>query len=271
MQALSKIKEFHESPESLKGRAEVNSHKNRFPDIIPSDLCRPILKSEGITLGSNDYINATNVPENGLILTQAPMITILEDFWRLVYDYKCSRIIMLNEIQKPDKASSAIKYWPDSGNIPFGSMNVECTNTRKQDNYSERQFSVFHQSSEESVSVEHLAFHGSMKKDEDIPKLIDFFIQLAEKKMSGKTIVQCINGVSLSAVYAVVMAQMESLNTYGTCDVYLCVRRLRKKNPILILTQVGIITFESLLLSIHFILLSHLCLFKYLSLLLDLN
>ncbi|PIK33348.1 putative angiopoietin-1 receptor-like, partial [Apostichopus japonicus] len=82
--ALSKIEEFHESPESLIGRAEVNSHKNRYPDIIPSDLCRPILKSEGITLGSNDYINATNVP-----------------------------------------ASSATKYWPDAGNIPFGSMNVD--------------------------------------------------------------------------------------------------------------------------------------------------
>ncbi|XP_071812265.1 uncharacterized protein [Apostichopus japonicus] len=235
--ALSKIEEFHESPESLIGRAEVNSHKNRYPDIIPSDLCRPILKSEGITLGSNDYINATNVPENGLILTQAPMTSILEDFWRLVYDNKCSRIIMLNEIQKPDKASSATKYWPDAGNIPFGSMNVDCTNTSKQDDYSKRQFSVSHQSSEESVSVEHLAFHGSPKKDEDIPKLIDFFIHLTENKMSGKTIVHCINGVSLSAVYAVAMAQMESLNTYGTCDVYLCVRRLRKINPNLILTQ----------------------------------
>lgn len=38
-----------------------------------------------------------------VIMTQAPLPETIEDFWRLVFDYKCHTIIMLNEATAEDR------------------------------------------------------------------------------------------------------------------------------------------------------------------------
>ncbi|XP_071851958.1 angiopoietin-1 receptor-like [Apostichopus japonicus] len=86
---------------SFSGASPENLHKNRFGDIVPLDNHRPLLKSVCLTQGGNDYINASvvNIPglNQTLIMTQAPLPNTVEDFWRLVFDYQCQTIIMLND------------------------------------------------------------------------------------------------------------------------------------------------------------------------------
>ncbi|PIK37059.1 hypothetical protein BSL78_26105 [Apostichopus japonicus] len=109
---------------SFSGTSPENLHKNRFGDIVPLDNHRPLLKSECLTQGGNDYINASVVNISGLkqtlIMTQAPLPTTVEDFWRLVFDYQCQTIIMLNESDCENHESIKVKRfilnnWPKSG------------------------------------------------------------------------------------------------------------------------------------------------------------
>ncbi|PIK40331.1 amPTP10, partial [Apostichopus japonicus] len=196
---------------------------------------RPVLKSNGVTHGSNDYVNATKLEDDGsIILTQDPLASILEDFWRLVYDYKCSTIIMLNDMSTANKTSA--KYWPDSGLITYGSITVKCVNTESQDLLRTQKFEVIHQDHPESVIVNHLTFEAFIGGDEDLHKMLDF-IQSTRNITSGPTVMHCLNGVGVSAVYVTAKAQIQCLETEGACDLYLAVQKLRRKNVNFMLSQ----------------------------------
>ncbi|TRY59146.1 hypothetical protein DNTS_032399, partial [Danionella cerebrum] len=77
-----------------------NHEKNRFMDNLPPDRCLPFL----ITIDgeSSNYINAALMDSYrqpaAFIVTQHPLPNTVKDFWRLVYDYGCTSIVMLNEI-----------------------------------------------------------------------------------------------------------------------------------------------------------------------------
>ncbi|XP_071854063.1 uncharacterized protein [Apostichopus japonicus] len=233
--ALTKIKELKMQQQQQMGESKENAYKNRFPGIIPLDSYRPVLKSNGVTHGSNDYVNATKLEDDGsIILTQDPLASILEDFWRLVYDYKCSTIIMLNDMSTANKTSA--KYWPDSGLITYGSVTVKCVNTESQDLFRTQKFEVIHQDHPESVIVNHLTFEAFLGDDEDLHKMLDF-IQSTRNITSGPTVMHCLNGVGVSAVYVTAKAQIQCLETEGACDLYLAVQKLRRKNVNFMLSQ----------------------------------
>ncbi|KAJ8018882.1 Receptor-type tyrosine-protein phosphatase mu [Holothuria leucospilota] len=94
--------------ENYDGNSPENQHKNRFKNIIPVDKFRPVLKSEGNTFGSNSYINAIHLTDfsgRKFIMTQTPLSSTVEDFWRLVYDYECTTIVVLNTVDGSDEVS----------------------------------------------------------------------------------------------------------------------------------------------------------------------
>ncbi|XP_071854223.1 receptor-type tyrosine-protein phosphatase epsilon-like isoform X2 [Apostichopus japonicus] len=174
--------------------------------------------------------------DGSIILTQHPLASILEDFWRLVYDYKCSTIIMLKDMSTANK--TAAKYWPDSGLITFGSITVKCVNTERQDLLKTQTFEVNHQDyeNEDPVTVNHLTFEALLGDDEALPKMVDF-IQSTRNVTSGPTLIHCLNGVGVSAVYVTAKTQIQCLEKEGACDVYLAVQKLRRKNVNFMLSQ----------------------------------
>ncbi|XP_071854084.1 uncharacterized protein [Apostichopus japonicus] len=235
--ALTKIQKLTMPQQQQMGESQENAYKNRFPGIIPFDSYRPVLKSNGVSLGSNDYINATKLENDGsIILTQHPLASILEDFWRLVYDNKCSTIIMLKDMSTANK--TAAKYWPDAGLITYGSITVKCVNTESQDLLKTQTFEVIHQDyeHEDPVTVNHLTFEAFLGDDEALPKMVDF-IQSTRNITSGPTVIHCLNGVGVSAVYVTAKTQIQCLEKEGACDVYLAVQKLRRKNVNFMLSQ----------------------------------
>lgn len=48
----------------------------------------------------------TYTQEDRLIVTQLPFLTTLVDFWALVWDYTCTSVVVLNQLQELDKVSS---------------------------------------------------------------------------------------------------------------------------------------------------------------------
>uniref|UniRef100_A0A6Q2WXR3 Receptor-type tyrosine-protein phosphatase kappa n=1 Tax=Esox lucius TaxID=8010 RepID=A0A6Q2WXR3_ESOLU len=102
-----------------------NHEKNRFMDMLPPDRCLPFL----ITIDgeSSNYINAALMDSYrqpaAFIVTQHPLPNTVKDFWRLVYDYGCTSLVMLNEV---DLAQGCPQYWPEEGTLRYGPVQVEC-------------------------------------------------------------------------------------------------------------------------------------------------
>ncbi len=91
----------------------INLKKNRFETIVPPDKYRPRLLTPG-GRDRTDYINALFVdsyllPRN-FIVTQTPLAHTVIDFWKLVWDYRVSAIVMLNGSDFTEESCAA--YWP---------------------------------------------------------------------------------------------------------------------------------------------------------------
>ncbi|PIK57351.1 putative receptor-type tyrosine-protein phosphatase alpha [Apostichopus japonicus] len=136
---------------TLAGNSSENNHKNRFPDLLPVDKFRPVLKSPGNVFCSNDYINATfakDISQRGFIMTQTPLSSTIEDIWRLVFDYNCTSIVMLNTIDDSDE--SLMVYWPNAHNATasHGLMTVICKKIEESDAFTRTQCEVKHKRSQ---------------------------------------------------------------------------------------------------------------------------
>ena len=90
-----------------------NAKKCRFPSIVTPDDHRVIIKTiHGI--GSGDFINAVFVDsyarKDAFIVTQTPMMSTVNDFWKMIFDHDVNTIIAMNG---PDfKEDSLAEYWP---------------------------------------------------------------------------------------------------------------------------------------------------------------
>ncbi|KAJ8031271.1 Deleted in malignant brain tumors 1 protein [Holothuria leucospilota] len=100
------------------GKSPKNQHKNRFTNIVPEGKFRPVLKSEGNANDSNSYINASHLMDfegKEFIMTQTPLPSTIEDFWRLVYDYACTSVVMLNKIDASDSKFVFVDHYAFRG------------------------------------------------------------------------------------------------------------------------------------------------------------
>lgn len=90
-----------------------NREKNRSMDVLPPDRALAFLvTTEG---ESNNYINAALTDSfhrpAAFIVTPHPLPGTTTDFWRLVFDYGCTSIVMLNQLNQSNSA------WVSSSNM----------------------------------------------------------------------------------------------------------------------------------------------------------
>jgi protein tyrosine phosphatase len=83
--------------------------KNRYPDILPKEETRVLLKNTGVD--GSEYINANFVFDKQYIATQAPIPTTFCDFWRMVWEQETTVIVMLTKLTERKQVRAAI-YWP---------------------------------------------------------------------------------------------------------------------------------------------------------------
>ncbi|XP_071851966.1 uncharacterized protein [Apostichopus japonicus] len=223
---------------SFSGASPENLHKNRFGDIVPLDNHRPLLKSMCLTQGGNDYINASvvNIPglNQTLIMTQAPLPNTVEDFWRLVFDYQCQTIIMLNESDSGNH--NTIKYWPDVNDIKIGTMTISTCLIEKKQLYTIHQCQVAHRSYRESIKVNRFILNDWPKSGDSLTPLINF-IAATGFGSRGATLIHCINGASRSGIYVTVCSEINRMKTRQTIQVFDTVKNIKVCNPNAIITK----------------------------------
>ncbi|XP_069033686.1 receptor-type tyrosine-protein phosphatase mu-like isoform X6 [Embiotoca jacksoni] len=175
-----------------------NHEKNRCMDVLPPDRCLPFL----ITIDgeSSNYINAALMDSykqpSAFIVTQHPLPNTVKDFWRLVLDYHCSSIVMLNDVDpaQPQDGYRMVQQfqflgWPMYRDTPV----------------SKRSFlKLVHQ-----VDKWQEEYDGG----------------------EGRTVVHCLNGGGRSGVFCSVSIVCEMLRQQRCVDAFHAVKTLRNNKP----------------------------------------
>uniref|UniRef100_A0A4W4GLA0 Receptor-type tyrosine-protein phosphatase kappa n=1 Tax=Electrophorus electricus TaxID=8005 RepID=A0A4W4GLA0_ELEEL len=217
-----------------------NHEKNRYMDNLPPDRGLPFL----ITIDgeSSNYINAALMDSYrqpaAFIVTQHPLPNTVKDFWRLVYDYGCTSIVMLNEI---DLAQGCPQYWPEEGVLRYGPVQVErvscsmdcdvisrlfriCNLTRPQEGYlMVRQF-------------QYLGWAGHREVPPSKRSFLKLILQVDKwqeecEEGEGRMIVHCLNGGGRSGMFSAISIVCEMIKRQNVVDVFHAVKSLRNSKP----------------------------------------
>ncbi|XP_028998040.1 receptor-type tyrosine-protein phosphatase kappa isoform X20 [Betta splendens] len=217
-----------------------NQDKNRFMDGLPPDRCLPFL----ITIDgeSSNYINAALMDSYrqpaAFIVTQHPLPNTVKDFWRLVYDYGCTSLLMLNEI---DLAQGCPQYWPEEGTLRYGPVQVECMSCSMDCDVISRLFRVCNltRPQEGYLMVRQFQYLG-WAGHRDVPASKRSFLKLIlqvdqwqreGEEGEGRTIVHCLNGGGRSGVFCASSIVCEMAKRQSVVDVFHAVKTLRNSKP----------------------------------------
>lgn len=237
----------------VKGKAQYagsnpeNKEKNRFPNVIPQDRCRPYLMTPGEKESSSNYINASFVPgysqKNGFITTQMPLASTVLDFWRLVYDYHISTIVMLNQVS--DDTCSV--YWPvNTRAVTLGPFTVSHKGSENMNRVKVRTLELTFKEEERQVRQFEVQSWPEGAQDtqalDAVLQLMDYLhkceVQRAEEQGSDglaadspPILVHCLSGIDESGVFCTAMNCLQQLQTAGAIDVFQNLRVLRLSRP----------------------------------------
>ncbi len=115
--------------------------KNRYPDILPKEETRVLLKNTGID--GSEYINANYVFDREYIATQAPIAATFCDFWRMVWEQETTVVVMLTKLTERKQVRASI-YWPQrvGETAQFGGISVQLLHEVPMDVIECRMFAV---------------------------------------------------------------------------------------------------------------------------------
>uniref|UniRef100_A0A4W5PAL2 protein-tyrosine-phosphatase n=1 Tax=Hucho hucho TaxID=62062 RepID=A0A4W5PAL2_9TELE len=217
-----------------------NHEKNRFMDMLPPDRCLPFL----ITVDgeSSNYINAALMDSYrqpaAFIVTQHPLPNTVKDFWRLVYDYGCTSLVMLNEI---DLAQGCPQYWPEEGILRYGPVQVECMSCSMDCDVISRLFRICNltRPQEGYLMVRQFQYLG-WAAHREVPTSKRSFLKLILQvdkwqeeceEGEGRTIIHCLNGGGRSGMFCAISIVCEMIKRQNVVDVFHAVKSLRNCKP----------------------------------------
>uniref|UniRef100_A0A6Q2WSZ9 protein-tyrosine-phosphatase n=1 Tax=Esox lucius TaxID=8010 RepID=A0A6Q2WSZ9_ESOLU len=217
-----------------------NHEKNRCMDVLPPDRCLPFL----ITIDgeSSNYINAALMDSykqpSAFIVTQHPLPNTVKDFWRLVLDYHCTSIVMLNDV---DPAQLCPQYWPENGVHRHGPIQVEFVSADLEEDIISRIFRIYNAARPQDGyrMVQQFQFLGwPMYRDTPMSKrsFLKLIRQVAKWQEEydggeGRTVVHCLNGGGRSGTFCAISIVCEMLQHQRSVDVFHAVKTLRNNKP----------------------------------------
>ncbi|CAI2737227.1 unnamed protein product, partial [Dicrocoelium dendriticum] len=123
----------------------VNQRKNRHENFVPHDANRVLLRAIRGVDGS-DYINASYIDgyhsRAAYIATQTPLITTVDDFWRMIWETGSCLIVRLENstpVGEPPVVDVTM-YWPNVQHARHGFLVVDPIGTYTMVTYMMREF-----------------------------------------------------------------------------------------------------------------------------------
>uniref|UniRef100_A0A8C9WCB0 Receptor-type tyrosine-protein phosphatase U n=1 Tax=Scleropages formosus TaxID=113540 RepID=A0A8C9WCB0_SCLFO len=223
-----------------------NREKNRTMDVLPPDRSlAPLAAAEGESAG---YINAALADgflrPAAFVVTPHPLPGTTADFWRLVFDYGCTTVVMLNQLNQSNSAWPCLQYWPEPGLQHYGPMQVEFLSRSVDDEVVTRLFRVKNLArlQEGQLVVRQFQFLR-WSAYRDVPDSRKAFLGLLLLVLkwqadagNGRTVVHCLNGGGRSGTFCACAMLLEMIQSHGIVDVFHAVKTLRNSKPNLVET-----------------------------------
>ncbi|XP_043959727.1 receptor-type tyrosine-protein phosphatase epsilon isoform X1 [Gambusia affinis] len=225
------------------GNLPANMKKNRVLQIIPYDFNRVILsmrRGQEFT----DYINASFIDgyrqKDYFIATQGPLTHTVEDFWRMVWEWKCHSIVMLTELQEREQ-DKCCQYWPTEDSATYGDYTVELKGDTLCETFSLRDLVLTFVPEKQTRTVRHFHFHGW--PEIGIPAegkgMIDIIASVQrQQQQSGNhpIVVHCSAGAGRTGTFIALSNILERVKAEGLLDVFQTVKSLRMQRPHMVQT-----------------------------------
>ncbi|XP_069109355.1 receptor-type tyrosine-protein phosphatase T-like, partial [Argopecten irradians] len=233
--------EFKSLPHGLKypykaSNLPKNIPLNRFKTTFPYDHSRVVLKKE--KAGSTDYINANFIDgvrnEKAYIATQGPKTNTLEDFWRMIWQNKCGKIVMLANLMELGKIK-CITYWAakesDEEPLELNLFQVKLQEETAYAFYTIRTISVKNKQTNTTRRI--TQYHFTKWPDHGVPEpfeLLQFYkrIKNGRTEHKGPLVVHCSAGIGRTGSYIGLDALLLDGKNSQDIDVFAYVEKMRK-------------------------------------------
>uniref|UniRef100_A0A2H6N8L6 Receptor-type tyrosine-protein phosphatase epsilon n=3 Tax=Micrurus TaxID=8634 RepID=A0A2H6N8L6_9SAUR len=225
------------------GNLPANMKKARVIQIIPYDFNRVILSMKR-GQEYTDYINASFIDgyrqKDYFIATQGPLPHTVEDFWRMVWEWKCHTIVMLTEVLEREQ-EKCFQYWPSEGSVSYGEITIDIKNDLLVDTISIRDFLITHNQEKQGRVIRQFHFHGW--PEIGIPTegkgMIDLIaaVQRQQQQTGNHPItVHCSAGAGRTGTFIALSNILERVKAEGLLDVFQAVKSLRLQRPHMVQT-----------------------------------
>ncbi|OXB52798.1 hypothetical protein ASZ78_015592 [Callipepla squamata] len=246
--AVQKFSELFQLLPCREAEKPSNQPKNREPGILPADSFRPILASSLNADSSPRYINAVFVStyskEDRLIVTQLPFSSTLVDFWALVWDYSCTSVVVLNQLQELDK--TYVEVWPTQGKAIYGHFHIQWISEEPGAGFTVRMLSLTNRQQvsfchrddkpKKSAMKVHIWQLEDWPMEHHLPPHPATIINLLGKvethqrqSQDGHILVTCRDGASRSGIFCAASFLCEQIQSEGLVDVSQAVRMLKRQ------------------------------------------
>ncbi|XP_052791694.1 receptor-type tyrosine-protein phosphatase epsilon-like [Mya arenaria] len=185
---------------------EKNKGKNRYKEMYAYDHSRVPLQTD--KPDESDYINACFIngyeKVNKFIASQGPTKNMIDDFWRMIWQQKADKIVMLTNLI--EMASIKCKqYWPEKGDTcSYGGIDISYIDTREFQDYNVRTWEVVKTGSKPRRIRQ---FHFKTWPDKDVPDsawcLVDFWKAVDTNSATNESpiVVHCSAGVGRTGTF----------------------------------------------------------------------
>lgn len=239
--------EFKEIPNGLlelhfAALKKENKSRNRYKKVYPYDYCRVVLDTDDNT-GGTDYVNACFVHgfnfDKEYIAAQGPFTNeTLLDFWRLIWQNRCTRIVMLTNLFEGDRMK-CLQYWPENEEMRFGPFLVRSEMQDVFEQYIVRRLVVEKGDEKKRVTQFHFTAWPDCRVPEDVDTLLEFRNIVINDIGSeeGPIVVHCSAGIGRTGTFIALDYLLKEVMTKDSIDVINCVSKLRQQRAFSIQTD----------------------------------
>ncbi|XP_074478617.1 receptor-type tyrosine-protein phosphatase alpha isoform X2 [Sebastes fasciatus] len=225
------------------GNLPANMKKNRVLQIIPYEFNRviiPVKRGEENT----DYVNASFIDgyrqKDSYMASQGPLQHTIEDFWRMIWEWRSCSIVMLTELEERGQEKCA-QYWPSDGLVVYGDIAIEIKREEESESYTVRDLLVTNNRENKARAVRQFHFHGwpEVGIPTDGKGMINIIaaVQKQQQQSGNHPItVHCSAGAGRTGTFCALSTVLERVKAEGILDVFQTVKSLRLQRPHMVQT-----------------------------------
>uniref|UniRef100_A0A3Q4HSI9 Receptor-type tyrosine-protein phosphatase alpha n=1 Tax=Neolamprologus brichardi TaxID=32507 RepID=A0A3Q4HSI9_NEOBR len=229
------------------GNLPVNMKKNRVLQIIPCESsyfsCAVwvfIWRLYELVMHKNSVFIKGYRQKDAYMASQGPLQHTIEDFWRMIWEWRSCSIVMLTELEERGQEKCA-QYWPSDSAVTHGDITIELKREEENESYTVRDLLVTNTRENKTRVVRQFHFHGwpEVGIPTDGKGMINLIaaVQRQQQQSGNHPItVHCSAGAGRTGTFCALSTVLERVKAEGILDVFQTVKSLRLQRPHMVQT-----------------------------------